>query len=96
MQIRGDAALVLSLTYYEQAFTSLAPSGIFELSRHAAESALKLNPKLGLAHAALGPVEGCVEGAPTARQSMLIVHVQIETGDHAAAAYACESCASPR
>jgi hypothetical protein len=28
-----------------------------ELSRHAAESALKLNPKLGLAHAALGTYE---------------------------------------
>ena len=59
----ADAAVVLALTYYEQVFTSLAPSGIFELSRHAAESAPKLNPKLGLVHAALGPVEGCVEGA---------------------------------
>jgi tetratricopeptide (TPR) repeat protein len=52
----ADAQVALALTYYEQAFTSLVPSGIFELSRQAAESALKLNPKLGLAHAVLGGI----------------------------------------
>jgi adenylate cyclase len=52
----ADAAVALALTYYEQAFTSLAPSRIFELSRDAAESALKLNPKLGVAHAVLGGI----------------------------------------
>jgi TolB-like protein/Tfp pilus assembly protein PilF len=52
----ADAAAALALTYYQQAFTSLAPSGVFELARHAAKSALKLNPQLGLAHAVLGGI----------------------------------------
>jgi TolB-like protein/Flp pilus assembly protein TadD len=52
----ADAQVALAFTYYEQAFTSLEPSGIFELSRQAAQSALKLNPKLGLAHAVLGGI----------------------------------------
>jgi serine/threonine-protein kinase len=52
----ADAEVALALTYYEQAFTSLAPSGIFQLSRQAAQSALKLNPNLGLAHAVLGGI----------------------------------------
>ena len=50
------AAVALSLTYYNQAFTVVAPSSIFEASRHAAESALKLDPNLGLAHAILGAI----------------------------------------
>ncbi len=52
----ADAQVALAFTYYEQAFTSLAPSAIFESSRQAAQSALKLNPKLGLAHAILGSI----------------------------------------
>jgi len=52
----ADAAVALALAYYNQAFTIVEPSGIFELARHTAESALKLNPKLGLAHAILGGI----------------------------------------
>jgi adenylate cyclase len=52
----ADAAVALALTYYQQAFTSLEPSGVYELARHAAESALRLNPQLGLAHAVLGGI----------------------------------------
>jgi TolB-like protein/Flp pilus assembly protein TadD len=52
----ADAAAALALTYYDQAFQVLEPSGIFESARHEAEYALKLNPKLGLAHAVLGGI----------------------------------------
>jgi TolB-like protein len=52
----ADAAVALALTYYYQAFQSLEPSSVFELARHEAEGALKLNPKLGLAHAILGGI----------------------------------------
>jgi len=52
----AGAAVALALTYYDQAFTVLAPSSIFEASRHAAESALKLDPGFGLAHAILGAI----------------------------------------
>jgi TolB-like protein/Tfp pilus assembly protein PilF len=52
----SDAAVALALTYYDQAFESLEPSGVFESARHAAASALTLNPKLGLAHAILGAI----------------------------------------
>jgi TolB-like protein len=52
----ADAAVALALTYYNQAFQSLEPSGVFELARHEAESALKLDPGLGLAHAVLGGI----------------------------------------
>jgi TolB-like protein/Tfp pilus assembly protein PilF len=52
----ADAAVALALAYYNQAFTIVEPSGIFELARHTAESALKLNPQLGLAHAVLGGI----------------------------------------
>jgi len=52
----ADAEVALAFTYYEQAFTSLAPSAIFESSRQAAQTALKLNPQLGLAHAVLGGI----------------------------------------
>jgi TolB-like protein len=52
----ADAAVALAVTYYYQAFQSLEPSGVFESARHAAESALKLNPQLGLAHAVLGGI----------------------------------------
>jgi TolB-like protein len=52
----ADAAVALALTYYNQAFTSLEPSSVFELARQEAESALKLNPRLGLAHAVLGGI----------------------------------------
>jgi TolB-like protein len=51
-----DAAVALALTYYNQAYMSLEPSSVFELARHGAESALKLNPQLGLAHAVLGGI----------------------------------------
>jgi TolB-like protein/Flp pilus assembly protein TadD len=52
----ADAAVALALAYYDQAFTIVEPSGIYELARHTAQSALKLNPKLGLAHAILGGI----------------------------------------
>ena len=52
----ADAAVALALAYYDQAFMVVEPSGVFELSRRTAESALKLNPKLGLAHAVLGGI----------------------------------------
>jgi TolB-like protein/DNA-binding winged helix-turn-helix (wHTH) protein len=52
----ADAALALALTYYGQANTSLASTGVFEQARQAAESALKLDPGLGLAHAVLGGI----------------------------------------
>jgi TolB-like protein/DNA-binding winged helix-turn-helix (wHTH) protein/Tfp pilus assembly protein PilF len=52
----ADAALALALTYYGQANTSLASSGVFEQARQAAESALRLDPGLGLAHAVLGGI----------------------------------------
>jgi len=52
----AGAEAALALTYYDQAFTVLAPSSTFEASRHAAESALKLDPNLGLAHAILGAI----------------------------------------
>jgi adenylate cyclase len=52
----ADAAVALAYTYYGQAFTVLAPSSVFEAARRAADSALKLNPKLGLAHAVLGGI----------------------------------------
>jgi adenylate cyclase len=50
------AAVALALTYYNQAFTVLTPSSVFEASRQAAKSALKLDPNLGLAHAILGAI----------------------------------------
>ena len=57
MQIRASPMRRSLLhDYYQQAYTSLAPSGVFELARHAAESALKLNSQLGLAHAILGAI----------------------------------------
>jgi TolB-like protein/Tfp pilus assembly protein PilF len=52
----ADAAVALALAYYDQAFESLEPSGVFESARHEATSALTLNPKLGLAHAVLGAI----------------------------------------
>jgi TolB-like protein len=52
----ADAAVALALTYYNQAFQSVEPSGVFESARHEATSALTLNPKLGLAHAVLGAI----------------------------------------
>jgi TolB-like protein/Flp pilus assembly protein TadD len=52
----ADAAVALALTYYDQAFESLEPSGVFESARQQATSALTLNPKLGLAHAVLGAI----------------------------------------
>ncbi len=52
----ADAAVALAYTYYQQSFNGLAPSSIFEASRRAAESALRLNPRLGLAHAILGGI----------------------------------------
>jgi tetratricopeptide (TPR) repeat protein len=52
----ADAAVALALTYYNQAFQSVEPSGVFESARHGATSALTLNPKLGLAHAVLGAI----------------------------------------
>jgi tetratricopeptide (TPR) repeat protein len=52
----ADAAVALALTYYDQAFLSMESSGVFESARHEATSALKLNPKLGLAHAVLGGI----------------------------------------
>ncbi len=52
----ADAALALALTYYAQAGTSLASSNVFEQARQTAESALRLDPRLGLAHAVLGGV----------------------------------------
>jgi TolB-like protein/Flp pilus assembly protein TadD len=52
----ADAAVALALIYYYQAFLSQEPSSVFESARHEAKSALKLNPKLGLAHAILGGI----------------------------------------
>jgi TolB-like protein len=52
----ADAAVALALTYYNQAFTSVEPSSVYELARRAAQSALKMNPQLGLAHAVLGGI----------------------------------------
>jgi tetratricopeptide (TPR) repeat protein len=52
----ADAALALALTYYGQANTSLASTGVFEQARQAAKSALRLDPGLGLAHAVLGGI----------------------------------------
>ena len=52
----ADAAVALALTYYDQAFQSLEPSGVFESARHEAEYALKLDSQLGLAHAVLGAI----------------------------------------
>jgi len=52
----ADAALALALTYYGQATTALASSGVFEQARRAAQSALRLDPGLGLAHAVLGGI----------------------------------------
>jgi len=52
----AEAAVALALTYYDQAFESEEPSNVFESARHEATSALKLNPKLGLAHAVLGAI----------------------------------------
>src|SRR5208282_2871401 len=52
----ADAALALALTYYAQAGTSLASSNVFEQARQTAETALRLDPRLGLAHAVLGGI----------------------------------------
>ena len=52
----ADAAVALALIYFYQAFESQEPSSVFESARHEAESALKLNPQLGLAHAILGGI----------------------------------------
>ena len=52
----ADAAVALALAYYDQAFTIVERSDVFELARRTAESALKVNPKLGLAHAVLGGI----------------------------------------
>jgi TolB-like protein/Flp pilus assembly protein TadD len=52
----ADAALALAGTYFGQAGTSLAPSRVFEQARQTAETALRLDPGAGLAHAFLGGV----------------------------------------
>jgi TolB-like protein len=52
-----DAALALAETYYFQANSSMVPAAVgYEHARRAAESALKLDPSLGLAHAILGAI----------------------------------------
>jgi len=52
----ADAAVALALTHYSQAFLSVEPSSAFELARHDATLALRLNPSIGLAHAILGGI----------------------------------------
>jgi len=42
----ADAAVALAQTYYQQAFDNLEPSGVFELARQEAKSALRLNHNL--------------------------------------------------
>ncbi len=53
----ADAAVALSETYWSQANWGFVPPGVgYEQARRAAESALKLDPTLGRAHAVLGAV----------------------------------------
>ncbi len=52
-----DAAVQLAFAYYSQANQGMVPAGIgYEQARRAVESALKLDPRQGLAHAILGAI----------------------------------------